>query len=238
MAGNEAARTLLLVVLQNVAIAVLVLGAFFGGVLVLRSFGVGVGYSLGALGLKRPRGGYFVGAAIGFLAGLGAVVLGIGVNLITFLVFQSLDLPTERDVQGPFVRTLSEWAAENPAAAIPATIGVVVVFGPAVEEFLWRGAVFGGLYRLGGLLRRRRAGDKSEAGLGGVRFLLAAAVSSLVFAALHLEPVIIPALFVLAVLLCALYARSGSLLPPFVAHATFNSFTVLLILLGGAAAPV
>jgi membrane protease YdiL (CAAX protease family) len=35
------------------------------------------------------------------------------------------------------------------------------------------------------------------------------------------------------VILCALFERTGSLLPTFVAHATFNSFAVSLIILAG-----
>jgi uncharacterized protein len=58
-------------------------------------------------------------------------------------------------------------------------------------------------------------------------------VSSVIFALLHLEPVLLPAILILAVILCALFERTGSLLPPFVAHATFNSFAVLLIILSG-----
>jgi membrane protease YdiL (CAAX protease family) len=49
----------------------------------------------------------------------------------------------------------------------------------------------------------------------------------------HQEPVILPVLFVLALALCALYRRTESLLPCFAAHATFNSFAVLLIILSG-----
>lgn len=231
MVDNEAGRTLLLVVLQNVLFATVVFGAFFGGVLVLRRFfGARLGYSLAALGLRRPEGGYFAGVGTGVLVGFGAVVLGIVVNLVTFFVFQKLGLPTERTVQGPFIRMLSEWITANPGVAIPTIVLVVVIFGPAVEELLWRGAVFGGLYRLGGLLRQRRIGEKAVAP-GRVSFVFAAFVSSLVFAALHMEPIIIPGLFLLAFILCALYARTGSLLPSLVAHATFNGFTVGLILL-------
>ncbi|MDQ4106563.1 MAG: hypothetical protein M3157_05255, partial [Actinomycetota bacterium] len=53
------------------------------------------------------------------------------------------------------------------------------------------------------------------------------------FALLHLEPVLLPALLLLAVALCALFRWSESLLPSFVAHATFNSFATLLIILSG-----
>jgi uncharacterized protein len=35
------------------------------------------------------------------------------------------------------------------------------------------------------------------------------------------------------VTLCVLFERTGSLLPTFVAHATFNSFAVSLIILAG-----
>jgi len=38
---------------------------------------------------------------------------------------------------------------------------------------------------------------------------------------------------VLAISLCWLLRRTGSLLPPFVAHATFNSFTTALLVLAG-----
>ena len=230
MGGREAGEVLLLVVVQNVLLAALVLGGFFGGALALRLVGLPVGYSLGPLGFRKPRGGYLAGAGSGFLLGLGAVFIAGITNALTFFVFRQLGLPTTRNTQGPLLRALSDWAAENPGIAIPATVLVVVVFGPAVEELLWRGAVFGGLYRLGGVLRRRAAGKETSP--GKVSFVLAAVVSSLIFAALHFEPTIIPSLFVLAFLLCALYARTGSLLPPLVAHATFNSFTVILLVSG------
>lgn len=50
------------------------------------------------------------------------------------------------------------------------------------------------------------------------------------FASLHLEPVIF--ISTLAVGLCWLRSRSG-LLAPIAAHATFNSFTVTILVLGG-----
>jgi uncharacterized protein len=229
MNGRGAEEVLLLVVLQNVLFAAVVVGGFFFGVLVLRLFGAGAGYSLAPLGFRRPNAGYLAGAGSGFLLGLGAVFISGITNLVTFYVFRQLDLPTQRNTQGPFLRALSDWVAENPTVAIPATVLVVVLFGPAVEELLWRGAVFGGLFRLGGLFRQRPAGEKAGTP-GRLSFAFAAVVSSLAFAALHLEPTIIPSLFLLAFLLCVLYARTGSLLPPFVAHATFNSFTVILLI--------
>jgi hypothetical protein len=44
---------------------------------------------------------------------------------------------------------------------------------------------------------------------------------------------LLAALVVLAFALCALFEKTGSLLPPFVAHATFNSFAVTVVILSG-----
>jgi uncharacterized protein len=38
---------------------------------------------------------------------------------------------------------------------------------------------------------------------------------------------------ILAITLCALFRRTGSLLPSFVAHAAFNSVAAVLIILSG-----
>jgi membrane protease YdiL (CAAX protease family) len=130
---------------------------------------------------------------------------------------------------------VQEWVGENPETAIPLAILVVVLFAPAVEEIIFRGAIFGGLRKLAALLfRRLRRYSKGPGTIGvSVSFVFAAPVSSALFALLHLEPVLLPTLFMLAIALCALYQRTGNLLPCFVAHATFNSFAVLIIILSG-----
>ncbi len=133
------------------------------------------------------------------------------------------------------MRGVREWVAQSPETAVPAAVFVMIVFAPAVEEIVFRGAIFGGLYRLIVYLSGRLAGGgkKGEAPGEAVPFTFAALLSSSLFALLHLDPVILPALLVLAVALCALYWRTGSILPTFVAHATFNSLAVLVIVLGG-----
>ena len=123
------------------------------------------------------------------------------------------------------MRALVRWVEENPGAAVPAIFFVVVIFGPAVEELVFRGAVFNGLYRLGLYLSTSLGGpEPSPRTARRASFILAALASSALFSLLHLEPVLLPALFILAVVLCALFERTGSLLLPFVAHAMFNSF--------------
>lgn len=172
---------------------------------------------------------------LGVAVGAGAILMSIVVNPISVLVLDRLGYPTESTVQQPFMRGLVGWVEDNPAAAIPAIILVVVVIGPAVEELVFRGAIFNGLNRLTALISSRSPGTDDPGRPAGSRvpFVLAALVSSTFFALLHLEPVLLPAILILAVALCALFQRTGSLLPPLVAHATFNSFATSLIILNG-----
>jgi membrane protease YdiL (CAAX protease family) len=227
---------LLAVVLQDTLFFVLTVGLFWLGVTVLRGFGRSVGYSLAPLGFSKPGLGYFAGTALGLLTGFGALAASLLIAPLSRYVLEQLDYSTESTVQAPFMEGLSEWVGENPQVAVPAIVAVVVLFGPAVEELVFRGAVFGGLYRLG-LLVSRKLGGKAEGELKvtgeKVSFALSALFSSVLFALVHQEPVILPVLFVLALALCALYKRTKSLLPCFAAHATFNSFAVLLIILSG-----
>nr|MBA3534562.1 CPBP family intramembrane metalloprotease [Ardenticatenales bacterium] len=68
---------------------------------------------------------------------------------------------------------------------------VVGVLAPLVEEILFRGFLFGGLTRFTGPIQ-------------------AALISGTLFAAIHLQPLAFPALFVLGVVLALLYHRTGS----------------------------
>ena len=54
-------------------------------------------------------------------------------------------------------------------------------------------------------------------------------LTSLIFAAAHLNLQVFPALFLLGIWLTSLYRRTGSLLAPMIAHAMFNGLSVLLI---------
>ncbi len=233
---ERSAESLLLVVLQDVVLIVLAVGVFWIGVSVARGLGRPARYSLAPLGLSKPGGGYLVGAGVGLLFGLGALVVSLALSPLSAYVLQQLGYSTESNIQEPLMEGLSAWIGESPATAIPLIVAVVVLFGPAVEEFFFRGAIFGGLYRLG-LLFSRASGDRAgkvNIGIGEkVSFAISALLSSALFALAHLEPALLAVLFVLAIALCALYRRTGSLLPCFVAHATFNLFPVVLIILNG-----
>jgi len=231
----SAQQLLALVVVQDVALVLLTVGLFWGGVFVARRFGARAGYSLRALGLRMPGMGLLSGAVLGVLVGLGALVISALVNILSMRVLDSLGYPSENEAQEPLLEGIGAWVAESPALAVPAAFFVVAVLVPAVEEFVFRGALFGGFYRLGLRLllgRRKPTDDEGEpARLRWASLVPAALVSSAIFAALHFSPVILPALFLLALVLCYLYWRTGSLLAPFFAHATFNAVPTLIIVL-------
>ncbi len=234
---NDPSQLLLSVVFLDLLLAVLTVGFFWVGVSVMRWLGRQVSYSLAPLGIRRPKSGHFSGVLLGFLTGLGALAASLLViGPLSFYVLERLGYSTERSVQGPLMQSLSGWIGENPGVAIPTTVAVVVFFGPAVEELVFRGALFGGLYRLGLFVSRKLGGkDRGERKEPGERvsFALSALFSSAAFALAHGEAVVVPVLFVLAFVLCALYRRTGSLLPCLATHATFNAFAVLLVILSG-----
>jgi membrane protease YdiL (CAAX protease family) len=225
---------LLSVVVLDALVAGAVIGGFWLAVLWMRSFGKKIGYSLAPLGFSRPRGGILAGIVTGMAVGVGALLLGIIVRPLSALTLERLGYSTRSTVQQPFMEGLVSWVRESPGVAVPAIVLVVVLFVPAMEELVFRGAIFNGLYRLGALISTRSAGTEHSKGPPSrMIFVSSALSSSILFALLHLEPVLLPILLILAITLCALFQRSGSLLPSFVAHATFNSFAATLIILTG-----
>ena len=233
-AVNDPQGTLLSVVITNTAVAALVICVFWLGVAVARALGRKASFSLAPLGFSRPRGGVLAGIGTGLAVGVGAIVMSLVVNPMSAFVLDRLGYSTDSTVQQPFMRGLVGWVESAPSVAIPAILLVVVLFGPAVEELVFRGAIFNGLNRLGTLLSSRTTGRENAAiSTNGTVFILSTLISSVFFALLHLEPVLLPAILLLAIALCFLFQRTGSLLPPFIAHATFNSFATSLIILNG-----
>ena len=216
-----------LVALQSVVLAAITIGLFWVGIFVVRRFDRKADYSLSSLGIVRPQGNVLSAVGLGVLVGFGAFLMSVVVGTLSALVLKSLGQSADNSAQEPLMNALREWTAQNPAVAIPVAFLVVALIGPAVEELVFRGAVFGGLYRLATSLSSRLMGEKPDAGRAGwLPFAAATLVSSAIFAALHVSAVIIPGIFIFAVALCALYRYTGSLLPNLAAHATFNSIVV------------
>jgi len=99
----------------------------------------------------------------------------------------------------------------GPTALILAGVLVVLV-APFVEEFLFRGLLYGVAKRFG----------------GRVPALLA---TSILFAAVHITPGSLLPLFVLSVGLTLAYERTGSLWTPVLMHMAFNGTQFAIILL-------
>lgn len=93
-----------------------------------------------------------------------------------------------------------------------AIISMAVVVAPIAEEFLFRGYIYGVL--------RRFAGRTP-----------AIVVSSLLFAAMHLHLPAMLGLVLLATILCLLYERTGSLWANIMVHSSFNTISIIILLL-------
>lgn len=230
---SDPVEILSLVLLQDSIILGLVIGFFWAGVFVARRLGRSASYGLGALGLARPKSGTFAGVTVGLLVGSGAFLVSAVVGVLSAQVLERSGYSSENTAQEPLISGVQQWVGESPEIAVPAAIAVMVIFAPAAEELVFRGAIFGGLRRLGLLISRRTGDEGVSRAARRASFILAALLSSAVFALLHLSPVILPAVFILAIVLCVLYERTGSLLSPFVAHAVFNFVPTLLIILLG-----
>lgn len=154
----------------------------------------------------RIRGLTDVG--IGLLAGLASSLLLVRV---VYLVLVALGLFDEAAIE-----RLSDPAERLTRLAHGGAIVVLVVFigvgAPVVEELFFRG-----------LLQRavvRRAGP-----VAGV------AISSVLFAAAHFQPLQFPALAAFGVVLGVLAHRTGRLGPGIVAHVVFNGLTLAVLFL-------
>jgi hypothetical protein len=109
----------------------------------------------------------------------------------------------EQDLLGTF----RDAAARGDVLSFVALGAAAVVIAPLCEETFFRGFLFGVL--------RQTVGPT-----------VAAVVSSAVFALVHMSLSASAAIFCLGLVLCGIYARTGSLYPAISFHALFNGVTV------------
>ena len=107
--------------------------------------------------------------------------------------------------------TLRQLATNDSAAVWALTAVAVVVAAPVGEELIFRGLLQTGF---------------SRAGLGPAGGVVAASGAFLLVHASVLDAQMMPALFVLSVVLGLSYERTGRLGGPIVAHACFNAFNL------------
>ena len=173
---------------------------------------VGLLLALGYLSLRRRLSWRVLGPVrpgvvpvlLGLAVGFGGTLLAYTINaVVTFAL----------DLEAPVEQQLLEDVLSGGLASVVVVIAAVVM-APLAEELLFRGLLFQSL--------RRRLG-----------LWFAAIVSAMVFCLVHVEiivsqPLALLGLFALAVLLAWSFHRTGSLVVPIVAHATFNAISLAL----------
>ena len=133
-------------------------------------------------------------------------VLWVVGGYLVFLIFAGLWLQIVNESAKD--KTLNDLGVDRSTAALVASMFVVCVIAPLAEELLFRGYIFTAL--------RSRAAP-----------LAAAAMTGVLFGAIHLDPnrpvaFLLPLAF-LGFLLCVIYWKTGSLYPCIALHALNNS---------------
>ncbi|SDX00692.1 hypothetical protein SAMN05421781_3026 [Marinococcus luteus] len=104
-------------------------------------------------------------------------------------------------------------ASENTAQIIelvnsmPAFVIIVAVIGPILEELVFRKAIFGSLYKR-------------------TNFFIAAIISSLIFAAVHLDFTHLLVYTMIGFVFAYLYVKTGRIIVPIIVHSLMNAFVV------------
>ena len=144
------------------------------------------------------------------------VVIGVPAGILGQLVLVNLvNWPLSRFFPDTFSFDEVSQRAEDIANTAPGAwmillVLIVVVGAPVVEEIVYRGSLHTNLVAAAGV----------TTGL---------VVTAALFAAVHLEPVELPGLFVFALLLGALRQWSGTLGMPIITHMAFNATGLTLV---------
>ncbi|MCP4651813.1 MAG: CPBP family intramembrane metalloprotease [Candidatus Omnitrophica bacterium] len=87
----------------------------------------------------------------------------------------------------------------------------ITLVGPIAEEIFFRGFIF--------KLSRKK-----------YSFLLSAALTSLIFASMHMITELILPLFIISMAMCYLYEKTQNIVAPIIFHSIFNSANIILLL--------
>ena len=158
------------------------------------------------LGWSMTKTDVPVGLAIGVVAQFALIPL----YELIFIVFEPQDV-------GAPARSLVA-SVDGPLDLVGLLI-VTVIAAPITEEIVYRGLLFGGI----------RDMERGHVGSGVV---IAAVVSSVIFAASHFQLIQFPGLLVFGLIAAAVFHRTGRLGTAIWAHVGFNLTTVLLLLAG------
>ncbi len=141
-----------------------------------------------------------------------AAILGVSGSLWASWLEERMAASAWMQEHYPQEKPPQEWVDSLASAGPPLVAGLalaLVVMAPAVEELLFRGAVFTPM-------------GKEH------RLSTAIAASALMFAFVHRDPRLMPSIFLLGAALGGLRAMSGSLWPPLCFHVAFNGIAFLV----------
>lgn len=189
---------------ETISLSAIIMSSIFYGILVLGIFGVIRFQRQSAIDFFQLQPSRFPKAAL--------------TGILWLLICYPLILATQSVVQqfiggGDDSQEIVRYFLDHPDfKSRAAVILMAVIVAPMAEEIIFRGYFYGVIRRYGG------------------RFS-AVLTSSLLFAAIHDHLPSFPGLFVLAMILCLLYERTGSLWANICFHSAFNTSTLIFLLL-------
>ena len=142
---------------------------------------------------------------IGIFAGLGLTVL----SAFYTATMQRLLGEGAVENQVTFLRDILD---NKPAVVL--LVFIIAILAPICEETFFRGVIFGSA----------RAAGLTKIGV---------AISAVLFAIVHMIPLLAPFYATFAVVMCWLFTRTGSLAAPIAAHMTMNSVACAVLILAG-----
>jgi len=163
-----------------------------------------------ALGAHRGKGFFteVFSGLVGYVAMIPVMALGIATTVVLVLVIEFFSGAADGESAEPISHPIVAWMADGDVKMMLLAFFLAAVLAPLFEETMFRGAFHGAL--------RRRW-----------RFLLAALVSGVVFAAVHPQGVLaIPALTAMGFGFAMIREWRSSLIAPMAAHALHNGTLV------------
>ncbi|MGH2406286.1 MAG: lysostaphin resistance A-like protein [bacterium] len=197
--------------LASLSIVTIVQNALFAG---LSAYVVVVRYRQNPLRLGVRLDGWGALMALGIAAAVATIPVSVASERLGILLYGLVEGPAQAAARAaaehmadPLRPVFDQMSGPGQAAWLLLLLAVVVPIG---EEVFFRGLVYGGL--------RARWGP-------AVAMLASAAF----FSAVHVQVIHTLPIFALGVILTALYERTGSLLPPIVAHGVNNIVAVIAV---------
>ncbi|WP_353048227.1 type II CAAX endopeptidase family protein [Planococcus sp. ISL-110] len=146
---------------------------------------------------KGTKSSFFMSVVWGFL------------GFLLLLIGQSIAALIEMKVLGIDPGSENTASLVNIAEAVPLAIVSIVLFGPILEELVFRRVLFGSLNQT-------------------TNFFFATAISALVFALIHFDFTHLLLYFTTGLILAFLYQKTKRIITPIIAHICLNGYVMLI----------